>query len=94
VLEHTRETQEELLSESIKNCISTLFYFEKKTRECDANEDIDQLKDILREWIRQTVAFKLRTADVNDHRFIIYEAIRSRGIGSWGADLIQITDIK
>lgn len=105
---YNRNTSDEGVIDDLKNCISILFNFEQRShnalnptlkikelsKEIMNSDEMSVFRNNVRKWIRQMVALLLRVATVDDHRFIIFEAIRCRYIGQWGADLIQITDIK
>ena len=101
----TRSDQDNSAVTHIRTCIQILLFFEQATHgmteiiiptessicTLDANsEEMSSFRSDVRKWTRICVSHLLRVATVEDARFLIFELVRCRNIGEWGADFLQI----
>ena len=101
---YSRSEFDTLCIAKARNCISILFSFiasggapPASSASSDPFRQSAELKIFdanLKDWTKQIVAVLLRVASVDDHRFVIFNAIRMNNISSWGTDLIQIPSIE
>lgn len=55
-----------------------------------SGNELDTFRRNVRIWIHQLTAVLLRTATVDDYRFMVFECIRCRHISEWGRALFQV----
>lgn len=84
---------------SLRDSLSTLYHFESLFVTQDSENDVilpkhlREFRQDCRNWITQIVSLMLPKASTTDHLNILIEVMKCRGIGTWGQNFIQISNI-